>query len=134
MKHQPDLGIKNPYALDQDQLAAAVDLLKKQRQNVVGVLVGLPEGGAGLQDGRLGHRHDVAGHRARSPRPRARRSRRSCPTEGSTGWSDTWMISSKAKNPNCAYAWMDYIASPERAGRGRASTSARRRPTPRPAT
>ena len=35
------------------------------------------------------------------------------PEEGSTGWSDTWMISSQAKNPNCAYAWLDYIESPE---------------------
>src|SRR6476469_985524 len=34
MKHQPDLGIKNPYALDQDQLKAAVDLLKTQRKSV----------------------------------------------------------------------------------------------------
>ena len=30
MKTQPDLGIKDPYALDEDQLAAAVDLLKTQ--------------------------------------------------------------------------------------------------------
>ena len=35
------------------------------------------------------------------------------PTEGSTGWSDTWMISSKAEHPNCAYAWMSYITSPK---------------------
>ena len=35
------------------------------------------------------------------------------PEEGSTGWSDTWMISSKAKNPNCMYLWMDHIISPE---------------------
>ena len=35
------------------------------------------------------------------------------PTEGTTGWSDTWMISSKAANPNCMYLWMDYIISPE---------------------
>src|SRR5262249_35658806 len=31
MKTQPDLGIKNPYALDKDQLKAATDLLKKQK-------------------------------------------------------------------------------------------------------
>ena len=31
MKTQPDLGIKNPYALDETQFNAAVDLLKKQR-------------------------------------------------------------------------------------------------------
>ena len=31
MKTQPDLGIKNPYALDQKQFDAAVALLKTQR-------------------------------------------------------------------------------------------------------
>ena len=35
------------------------------------------------------------------------------PEEGSTGWSDTWMISSEAKNPNCMYMWMDHIVSPK---------------------
>src|SRR4029079_13376413 len=34
MKHQPDLGIKNPHALDAKQLGAAVALLKKQKLNV----------------------------------------------------------------------------------------------------
>ena len=34
MKTQPDLGIKNPYALDQKQLDAAVSLLKNQRSNI----------------------------------------------------------------------------------------------------
>ncbi len=32
MKTQPDLGIKNPYALDDKQFQAAVDLLKQQRE------------------------------------------------------------------------------------------------------
>src|SRR5690606_22574340 len=32
MEHEPDLGITNPYALDQDQLDAAVDLLKQQNE------------------------------------------------------------------------------------------------------
>ena len=41
------------------------------------------------------------------------------PEEGATGWSDTWMISSKAKHPNCMYMWMDHIISPEgQRGRG----------------
>jgi putative spermidine/putrescine transport system substrate-binding protein len=35
------------------------------------------------------------------------------PEEGATGWSDTWMVSSKAKHPNCAYKWLDYIESPK---------------------
>ncbi len=36
------------------------------------------------------------------------------PKEGSTGWSDTWMISAKAaKHPNCMYKWFDWIVSPK---------------------
>ena len=40
------------------------------------------------------------------------------PKEGTTGWSDTWMIYSKAKNPNCMYLWMDYIISPSAQAKG----------------
>ena len=35
------------------------------------------------------------------------------PKEGATGWLDTWMLSSKAKHPNCAYKWMQYISQPK---------------------
>ena len=35
------------------------------------------------------------------------------PKEGSTGWSDTWMVAAKAKHPNCAYMWMDQIICPK---------------------
>jgi len=35
------------------------------------------------------------------------------PDEGSTGWSDTWMVAAKSAHPNCAYKWMDYIISPK---------------------
>ncbi len=34
------------------------------------------------------------------------------PEEGSTGWSDTWMINSKTKHPNCAYLFINHIVSP----------------------
>ena len=34
------------------------------------------------------------------------------PREGSTGWSDTWMMSSKAAHPNCMYQWMAYATTP----------------------
>ena len=33
------------------------------------------------------------------------------PKEGVTGWLDTWMLSSKAKHPNCSYKWMQYITT-----------------------
>ena len=35
------------------------------------------------------------------------------PEEGATGWSDTWMVATKAANPNCMYMWMDWITSPQ---------------------
>ncbi len=35
------------------------------------------------------------------------------PKEGSTGWSDTWMIAKDAKHPNCMYKWFDWIVSPK---------------------
>jgi putative spermidine/putrescine transport system substrate-binding protein len=35
------------------------------------------------------------------------------PKEGVTGWSDSWMLSAKAKHPICAYQWMNYATSPK---------------------
>jgi len=35
------------------------------------------------------------------------------PKEGVTGWSDTWMLSTKARHPICAYKWMNYVTSPK---------------------
>ena len=63
MTTQPDLGIKNPYALDDKQFQAAIDLLKEQNAQHRRVLVGLHEGDPGLQERRLGDRHHLADHR-----------------------------------------------------------------------
>ena len=35
------------------------------------------------------------------------------PSEGMTGWADTWMMSSKAANPNCMQKWMAWMLTPE---------------------
>jgi putative spermidine/putrescine transport system substrate-binding protein len=35
------------------------------------------------------------------------------PEEGATGWSDTWMIGADTEHPNCSYAWLNHITSPE---------------------
>ena len=35
------------------------------------------------------------------------------PSEGATGWADTWMLAAKAPHPNCAYKWMQYISTPQ---------------------
>ena len=35
------------------------------------------------------------------------------PKEGVTGWSDSRMLSTKAKHPICAYKYMNYMTSPD---------------------
>ena len=112
MKHQPDLGIENPYALDEKQFAAAVDLLKKQRKNIGEYWSDYLKAISAFETGDLRDRHHVAGHR-QLDRPEEGERQGDPPGGGATGWSDTWMISSKAKSPNCAYAWLNYIDSPE---------------------
>ena len=72
MKTKPELGIKNPYALDDKQFNAAIDLLKTQNADHRRVLVGLPQGAAGVRHRRHGARHDLADHR----QLRRRRTRR----------------------------------------------------------
>jgi putative spermidine/putrescine transport system substrate-binding protein len=114
MATQPDLGIENPYELDQEQFDAAVALLKQQN-----AIVGEYWSDAAKQIQSFASGNSTAGttwqyqvnqlQGADTPAP----VEATLPTEGSTGWSDTWMISSQAKHPNCMYLWMDYIISPE---------------------
>jgi putative spermidine/putrescine transport system substrate-binding protein len=111
MTHQPDLGIENPYALDEEQLAAAVDLLKEQRANIGEYWSDYLKEIQAFETGDtvVGTTWQVIRNSLAEGTP----AEVVLPDEGATGWSDTWMIASKAKNPNCAYAWLDYIASPE---------------------
>ena len=111
MKHQPDLGIKDPYALDKDQLQAAVDLLKKQKQDVSEYWSDYLKEVQAFKSGDsvIGTTWQVIASVAQGEGAKVDAV---LPEEGSTGWSDTWMISSKAKDPNCGYLWMDYITSP----------------------
>ncbi len=111
MTHSPELGITNPYALDETQLAAAVDLLKAQRVNVgeywSDYLKAIQSFDTG--DTVVGTTWQVIKNYLAADTPAAV----VLPEEGATGWSDSWMVSSKAKSPNCAYMWLDYIISPK---------------------
>jgi putative spermidine/putrescine transport system substrate-binding protein len=112
MKTQPDLGIKNPYALDQKQLDAAVSLLKNQRQNISEYWSDYLKEVQAFQTGNsvIGTTWKVIQQVAAGEKVPVKAI---LPTEGATGWSDTWMISAKAQHPNCAYAWMSYITEPK---------------------
>jgi hypothetical protein len=52
MKTKPELGIKDPYSLTSEQLDAAMELLKAQKENIGEYLVGLHQAGAGSSPGR----------------------------------------------------------------------------------
>lgn len=112
MKSQPDLGIKYPYALDQKQFDAAVALLKVQKpligeywSDYLKHVASLKSGGTVLGTTWQANLNLALGEGVKVNGIK--------PVEGATGWSDTWMISSKAKNPNCGYMWMDHIISPK---------------------
>lgn len=112
MNTQPDLGIENPYALDQDQLDAAVEVLKTQRANIgeywADFLKHIQSFTTG--DSVIGTTWQANANALLKEKVPVEAI---LPDEGSTGWSDTWMVSSKSKNSNCAYAWMNHIISPE---------------------
>jgi putative spermidine/putrescine transport system substrate-binding protein len=113
MKTKPDLGIKDPYSLTEDQLNAAVDLLTKQKDNVSEYWSDYTKEVQAFESGTsvIGTAWQVIANTIGTDN-KAHVST-VLPKEGSTGWSDTWMVSSKAAHPNCMYKWMDWITSPE---------------------
>jgi putative spermidine/putrescine transport system substrate-binding protein len=112
---QPDLEIENPYELDQKQFDAAVDLLKKQRPQIAKYWDGttyatqvttFKSGETTVGTTWPYQTNLMAAEKPPVPVASVK------PKEGTTGWSDTWMIAKKAAHPNCTYLWMNYIISP----------------------
>jgi putative spermidine/putrescine transport system substrate-binding protein len=111
MAHKPELGIKNPYALDDTQLQAAVDLLKGQQAMVSEYWSDYLKEVQAFTSGNsvVGTTWQVIANVATGEKVPVSVT---VPTEGVTGWSDTWMVSASSKNKNCAYQWMNHIISP----------------------
>jgi putative spermidine/putrescine transport system substrate-binding protein len=116
MATQSDLGITNPYQLNEEQFAAAIELLEHQRDNgalywgtysdqITSYTSGDVVVGTTWQ-------FQVNLLQADGSVP----IEAVLPDEGSTGWSDTWMIAAEAANPNCMYMWMNHIMSAEANG------------------
>jgi putative spermidine/putrescine transport system substrate-binding protein len=108
---KPGLGITNPYELDDKQFTAAVDLLKTQKGLIGQYWSGYQQNVDAYDNGDavLGttwqiNANLIAGEKKVNVQT-------VIPKEGSTGWSDTWMVASKAKDPGCMYRWMDWITS-----------------------
>jgi putative spermidine/putrescine transport system substrate-binding protein len=111
MASDDDMGITNPYQLTQEQFDAAVALLEAQRD----------EGGAVYWDT---YSDQVSGFAAGDLvvgttwqfmanllQAEGEPVMTTKPSEGTTGWSDTWMIASDAEHPNCMYMWMNHMMS-----------------------
>ncbi|MEX0651331.1 MAG: extracellular solute-binding protein [Actinomycetota bacterium] len=105
MTHQPDLGITDPYELTPEQLDASVELLKQQSDMITKYWAIYTDEIDGFDSGDM-----VVGtawpvnqqYVAKAPVESV------IPSEGVTGWADTWMMTSDAPNPNCMLQWMQY--------------------------
>jgi len=109
---KPDLKITNPYELTQPQFDAAVSLLKQQHGIIGQYWSDYTKEQAAFTQGDtvLGTTWQVITNLLLADKVKVKAI---LPAEGSTGWSDTWMLSDKAKNPNCMVEWMNWIESPE---------------------
>ncbi|MFM4994556.1 ABC transporter substrate-binding protein [Aeromonas sanarellii] len=107
MTHQPALGIKDPYELNEDQYKASLDLLRKQRQ-----LVGRYWHDAFVQIDDFKNEGVVASgswpFQANTLIADKQPIATIVPKEGVTGWADTSMVHSEAKNLTCAYKWLEH--------------------------
>ncbi len=115
MKHKPDLGIKDPYELNEDQYKAALELLRAQRK-----LVGRYWHDAMIQIDDFKNEGVAASSSwpfqvnllIADKQPIAS----TVPEEGATGWADTTMMHAEAANPNCAYMWLEHSINPKLQG------------------
>src|SRR6478609_2163799 len=110
--HQPDLKITNPYELDQNQFNAAVNVLKDQRKYIGEYWADYTKEIAAFANGNstVGTTWQIIANLLAADKHKVKTV---LPSEGSTGWSDTWMIAAKAKHPNCMYKWMNWITTPK---------------------
>jgi putative spermidine/putrescine transport system substrate-binding protein len=108
--HRPDLHITDVYELSTKQFNAAIGLLKQQRPNINQYWANYLDEAQAFKSGDnyAGTGWQVTANLAMSEKvPLAT----TIPSEGATGWSDTWMIASKAQHPNCMYQWMNWITT-----------------------
>ena len=109
---QPDLGITDPYELTSAQLDAATSLLKQQAGMIGKYWAYYLDEIKGFNSGDMvigtawpvNEQYVQAAGKVNVADV--------IPSEGVTGWADTWMMSSHAQHPNCMLKWMDYTLQP----------------------
>ena len=118
MSTKPELGIKNPYALDKKQFDAAVALATQQKSILSGYWSSYADAQKAFTNGTyvLGTSWQIIVNLAQADKAPVDAT---LPKEGSTGWADTWMVDAKSPHPNCSYLWMNHITDARGAGAGR---------------
>ena len=109
-KKNPGLGITDPYELTQAQFDAAVKLLKDQQPLVKKYWAAIPDEENLFKSGDavVGAAWPVMTSDLKKANVAIADT---IPSEGATGWADTWMLATKAPHPNCAYMWTKYIST-----------------------
>ncbi|MGF6256480.1 ABC transporter substrate-binding protein [Ensifer sp. LBL] len=112
MAHKPELGIKDPYELNEDQYKAALELLRGQRK-----IVGRYWHDAMIQIDDFKNEGVVASgswpFQVNLMEAEKLPIASTIPEEGVTGWADTTMLHADSQHPNCAYMWMEHSLSPK---------------------
>jgi putative spermidine/putrescine transport system substrate-binding protein len=111
-KTNPSLGITDPYELTETQLDAATKLLKQQRPlikkywSLASDEIELFKNG----DVVIGASWPYQTNTLVADKVPVKDL---IPVQGATGWADTWMLSAHAKDPNCAYKWVNWVSTPK---------------------
>jgi len=109
--HNKSLGITDVYELTSKQLDAAIVLLKQQAPMIKKYWAATPDETDPFSSGDMvigtAWPYQVSFLKSEN-KPVASL----VPSEGATGWADTWMMSSHAQHPNCMYQWMKWTEKP----------------------
>jgi putative spermidine/putrescine transport system substrate-binding protein len=110
MSHNPELGIKDPYALDRKQFEASLNLLRQQRK-----IVQRYWHDAFIQVDDFINEGVVASSswpfQVNLLQSKKQPIASTIPAEGATGWADTTMLHADSAHPNCAYLWLEHSIS-----------------------
>jgi len=112
MATNPDLGITDPYELTQEQLDAAVGVLQTQAGLIGKYWAVYTDEIDGFTSGDMvvGTAWPVNWQYTKAEDVPVEAI---IPSEGVTGWADTWMMSSNAPHPVCMLKWMEYSLRPD---------------------
>ena len=110
--HNKSLGITDVYELTSKQLDAAITLLKQQAPLIKKYWAATTDETDPFSSGDM-----VIGttwpYQVSFLKSEKKPVAALVPSEGATGWADTWMMSSHAQHPNCMYKWMMWTEKPD---------------------